>query len=336
MKQASLITTDIDFQRQGFQRGTLRVPYSHDKSGYGAIMIPIALLSQGEGPTVLLTGGNHGDEYEGPIALMKLMQRLPEMQIRGRLIVIPALNFPAFLNGSRTSPIDKGNLNRVFPGQRNGTPTEMIAHYLNQELFPLADFVFDIHAGGASTNYLPTLMVTPPEDPARRDRYKTFVDAFAAPNVMIMDLLGEDRTYGAAMQKHKGFFFCGEFGGYASCNVDGLDVVESGLERLLHALDVTAEPGPAMPVTHSRLLKVEGEEHYVFAPLPGIFEPAFKLGDKVSAGQLAGRIFNPHAPWDVPVTLYFKGSGIVICVRTFAGVDSGDCLVHLASDTTWF
>lgn len=335
MNQASLVTTDIDFKRTGFQSGTLRVPYSHDKSGYGGIMIPIAMLNQGDGSTVLLTGGNHGDEYEGPIALMKLLQRLPQMQINGRLIVIPALNFPAFMNGSRTSPIDKGNLNRVFPGQRNGTPTEMIAHYVNQELFPLADFVFDIHAGGGSTNYLPTLMVVPPEKPIQRERYKRLVDAFAAPNVMIMDMLGEDRTYGAAIQRHDALFFCGEFGGFASCNVHGLEVVETGLQRLLHALGLTEEKGPAPSWPNGRLLQVEGAAHYVFATAPGVFEPAFKLGDEVKAGQLAGRIYDPHAPWKEPVTLHFKGNGLVICVRTFAGVEPGDCLVHLASDTVW-
>ena len=76
---ASLIATDIDFERVGFQTGTLRLPWSHDRSAYGHIPIPIAVCNAGAGtgPTVLLTGGNHGDEYEGPVALMKLLQRLP-------------------------------------------------------------------------------------------------------------------------------------------------------------------------------------------------------------------------------------------------------------------
>lgn len=125
--QRSLITTGIDYENEGFQTGVLRVPYSHDRSAYGHIPVPVAVLKQGKGPTVLLTGGNHGDEYEGPVALMKLLQRMPSMRIRGRLIVIPALNFPAFLNGSRTSPIDRGNLNRMFPGDRNGSITAMVA-----------------------------------------------------------------------------------------------------------------------------------------------------------------------------------------------------------------
>ncbi|MFW8247611.1 N-alpha-acetyl diaminobutyric acid deacetylase DoeB, partial [Klebsiella pneumoniae] len=91
--------------------------------------------------TVLMTGGNHGDELEGPVALMKIIQEMAAWKINGRIIVIPGLNFPAFQQGTRTSPIDNGNLNRMFPGKRNGSLTEMIAHYVDTELFPLADII---------------------------------------------------------------------------------------------------------------------------------------------------------------------------------------------------
>ena len=70
---------------------------------------------------VLLTGGVHGDEYEGPIALAKLIRALDLSKLSGRLIVVPAVNYPAFLAGTRTSPIDGVNLNRTFPGRRDGT-----------------------------------------------------------------------------------------------------------------------------------------------------------------------------------------------------------------------
>ncbi|NYT38828.1 succinylglutamate desuccinylase [Allopusillimonas soli] len=328
----SLISADVDYCRDGFQTGALRIPFSSDRSGYGHIPVPVAVLKRGSGPTVLFTGGNHGDEYEGPIALMKLIQRMPSMDIRGTLIVIPGLNFPAFLNGTRTSPIDKANLNRVFPGSRNGGPTEMIAHYLDTELFPRADFIFDIHAGGASTNYLPLLMIAPPADAGRRAAFNRLVHAFASPRVIIMDLLGEDRTYGAAAERHNVLFFCGEFGGGSSCNLEGLALVEGGIQRLLHALGMTDDDGPLAPTTPSRHLRVDGERHYVFSPCPGIFEPAFRLGDEVVTGQLAGRLHDPYRPTNAPLELRFKGEGLVVCIRTFSGVQAGDCLVHLASD----
>ncbi|RAR52874.1 hypothetical protein C7401_13066 [Paraburkholderia unamae] len=338
---ASLIATDVDFERTGFQTGALRLPWSHDRSAYGHIPIPLAVLNAGTdtGPTVLLTGGNHGDEYEGPVALFKLLQRLPSMKIRGRIIVIPALNFPAFANGSRTSPIDRGNLNRLFPGARNGQPTEMIAHYVETELLPRADVVIDLHAGGASFDHLPTLLASPPERGANTDAnttekralYLDLVRAFGAPDTMIMDLLGEDRTFAAAAERHGKLFLCGEFGGHAGCDAANLAIVENGLSRVLHRLGVTREPD-APPAGDTRFLRVEGTAHYVYAPLAGVFEPAFALGDRVREGQLAGRLFDPHQPWQAPRELRFQAHAKVMCLRTFARVEPGDCIALLAAD----
>ncbi len=64
----SRITATVDFDREGFHVGTLRVPHSHDRSAYGHIAIPVAVRKSRTGPTLLLTGGTHGDEFEGPIA----------------------------------------------------------------------------------------------------------------------------------------------------------------------------------------------------------------------------------------------------------------------------
>src|SRR6478735_1011961 len=124
----SLIAMDVDLEAAGVQRGYLRLPYSQDTSAYGHIPIPIVVARNGEGPTVLLTGGVHGDEYEGPIALARLICDLTLKAIRGRIIVVPSLNLPALLAGKRLSPIDGINLNRCFPGDRNGSPTNLIAH----------------------------------------------------------------------------------------------------------------------------------------------------------------------------------------------------------------
>jgi predicted deacylase len=332
---SSLIATDIDYERAGFQTGTLRLPYSHDRSAYGHIPIPLAVLNGGDGPTVLLTGGNHGDEYEGPVALMKLMQRLPALAIHGRLIVIPGLNFPAFLNGTRTSPIDGGNLNRLFPGARHGKPTEMIAHYIETELLPRADIVFDFHAGGASFDHVPALLASPPpaSDPGRRRQYLDLVRAFGAPYTMVMDLLGEDRTFAAAAERHRTMFLCGEFGGRAGCDPRNLALVESGLQRVLAGLGVVQDEAPAAP-PHTRYLRVEGAQHYVYAPRAGVFEAAFSLHDEVRAGQLAGRLFDPHEPWRAPRDITFRGDGRVVCARTFARVEAGDCIALLAAESS--
>ena len=72
----SPVRTTIDFEQDGLQHGFLKLPLSHDESAYGSVMIPISMAKNGEGPTALLTGGNHGDEYEGPIALFDLARTI--------------------------------------------------------------------------------------------------------------------------------------------------------------------------------------------------------------------------------------------------------------------
>ena len=63
--RASRVAASIDLEAEGKQFGVLSVPYSHDASAWGAIRIPIVTIRNGSGPTLLLIGGNHGDEYEG-------------------------------------------------------------------------------------------------------------------------------------------------------------------------------------------------------------------------------------------------------------------------------
>ena len=121
------ITATIPLDQDGVHHGFLRLPYSRDDSAWGSIMVPITVIQNGTGPTALLTGANHGDEYEGPIALQELTVTLTAEDVRGRIIIVPAFNYPAFRAGTRTSPIDKGNMNRSFPGRPDGTPTEKIA-----------------------------------------------------------------------------------------------------------------------------------------------------------------------------------------------------------------
>ena len=65
----------------------------------------------GAGPSVLLTAGNHGDEYEGQIALLKLIRDLDPGRLRGRVIVMPRLNLPAAAAGRRTSDRKSTRLN---------------------------------------------------------------------------------------------------------------------------------------------------------------------------------------------------------------------------------
>jgi predicted deacylase len=151
----SPIYSTVDFAKPGKQLGHLGVPYSHNLGGWANLRMPISVIARGRGPTALVMAGNHGDEYPGPIAILKLMREIQADQVTGRLILIPALNWFAVKAATRLSPWDGKNLNRCFPGKPDGTLTEQVAHYVSTVLFPLADIVVDIHTGGRSTDFLP-------------------------------------------------------------------------------------------------------------------------------------------------------------------------------------
>ncbi len=110
--RASPISPTVEFDADGEQHCFLKLPYSRNDSAWGAVMIPVTVIKHGNGPTALLTGGNHGDEYEGPIALAKLASMLKANDVNGRVIIVPFMNYPAFRAGTPTSPVDAGNLNR--------------------------------------------------------------------------------------------------------------------------------------------------------------------------------------------------------------------------------
>ena len=86
----SPVSATVPFDVDGVHHGHLRLPYSRDDSAWGSVMIPVTVVRNGSGPTALLTGANHGDEYEGPIALLDLALNISPEDVSGRIIMVPA------------------------------------------------------------------------------------------------------------------------------------------------------------------------------------------------------------------------------------------------------
>jgi len=210
------ITPTVDFDRDGIQHGFLRLPYSRDDSAWGAVMIPITQFKNGDGPCALLTGGNHGDEYEGPIALFDLAGRDRLDDIRGRVIIVPAMNYPAFRAGTRVSPIDRLNLNRIFPGRPDGSVTEVIADYFSRTLVPQADHVLDIHSGGRTLDFLPFSASHILDDKQQQQRCEAAARAFAAPYRVQMLELDAAGLYDTQVEASGKVFVTTELGGGGS------------------------------------------------------------------------------------------------------------------------
>ncbi|MEP6970825.1 MAG: succinylglutamate desuccinylase/aspartoacylase family protein [Betaproteobacteria bacterium] len=333
MNQPSMIFTDIDYDAQGKQVDWLHLPHSVTRSAYGAIAIPIAVIRNGDGPTVFLMAGNHGDEYEGQITLVKLIRELRPEQIQGRVIVLPAANLPAAMAGARVSPIDQGNLNRAFPGDAHGTPTWAIAHYIDSVLYPLADYHHDLHSGGSSLKYVPFCSMRKSGEAALDEASMAALRAFDAPLSLVWAYNPEGRLAGAAAARRGLVSLGGEFGGGGDVNRASLSMLERGVRNFLHFSGVMAKPQePAEPQRGTRLMEVSSREHYVYAREAGLLEPLVDLGAEVREGDLAGMIHFVDNPARAPEPCQFRRSGMVVCQRHFGRVERGDCVAHLATD----
>jgi predicted deacylase len=324
MAAPSTIHTDVDYDADGKQVTYLYLPQSPHSDAWGAIPIPIAVIGNGSGPTVLMTGGNHGDEYEGPITLGRLIRELEPGEIQGRLIILPALNAPASLAGKRTSPIDGKNFNRCFPGDPEGTATEQIAYYVNDVLFPLADAFMDLHSGGSSLQIMASAIVEPAPDPEQMARIVAAARAFDAPLTVMLNNLGDPRTSTASAVR-AGLTVVGtELTGGGGVNLEGLRVCARGVENVLTHLGVLDGPTPAPPAR--AMTQIPGSAGYVLAPAAGVFESFHELGDAVEAGQAAGQIHFLDDPAREPQPVHFKATGTLYSKRAPGRVERGNCV----------
>ncbi len=321
--KANPIQPTIPLDEDGKRHGFLRLPYSRDDSAWGSVMIPITVIKNGDGPTALLTGANHGDEYEGPVALQELTVTLEPEDITGRVIIVPAFNYPAFRAARRTSPIDWRNLNRTFPGRPDGTVTEKIADYFNRTLVPMADIALDFHSGGKTLDFLPFAAAHVLDDKVQEAACVAAMEAFNAPYSVMMLEIDKVGMYDTAVEDQGKVFVSTELGGGGTATAKSIAIAKKGARNLLiHAgiLSGEMEMGPT-----KRLGQPDGE-CFTFAESDGLIEPTRDLGDPVTRGDVVARIWPVDRTGVAPVDCYAHIDGIVT-TRHFPGlVKVGDCV----------
>ncbi len=328
----SLLQCDIDLHAEGKAVGFVRQPHSVHRSAYGWIPIPIARIARGPGPRVLLMAGNHGDEWEGQIALGELIRALEPEHVHGCLVILPSANFPAASAGLRTSPIDDGNLNRAFPGDTHGTATAQLAWWIEHVLLPGFDLVFDLHSGGSSLTYLPCVLAYRQAEPAAMERLLCLVRAFGAPVGFFSNAASNSgRTTSAAALRQGVLGMATECGGGNLVTPASMALMRNGLRRVLCETGLL-EPADLPAPAPTRLMQVGGRTHHVYAMERGLFEPLVEVGDEVRAGQAAARIHFHDSPWKEPLTVCFEIDALVLCKRTPAPCERGDCLYQLGTD----
>lgn len=332
MKDSVSIRCSLDMERRGKRVGALELTHSDDAHSFSVIPIPMAVIVGSPGPTLLLTAGVHGDEYEGQVILRNLILDVEPDEISGRLIILPALNGPAVRANSRVSPLDDLNLNRTFPGLENGLPTQAIAHYVSSRILPLCDAGLDLHSGGAQADYLASAFLCTCADPLMLERNLLLAEAFGAPYTYIVR--GEECATGFDPVAHGAGvpFISAELSGGGGVDIDATQIGRKGVANVCAHLGLIERGhGAASP---TRFLNGQSGCCTVSAPVTGIFEPWRRLGQSVGKGEAAGRVFALDEIDRSPLDLEFAGSGTIIVKRTTARVVPGDHLYVVAPDMT--
>jgi predicted deacylase len=330
------IACTVDLSAVGRQLGRLEIPKSTNTGGWAHGFVPIATVAAGSGPTVLVLGGNHGDEYEGQVAGLKLLRELEPGAVSGRVIVIPCLSPDASRARTRLWP-SGANFNRSFPGSPDGPANEQLADFLSTILFPIADVVIDMHSGGTTGCFLPCSHMHVVGDAGQRRAMLDGMLAWCSDyHFLYIDIAGHGLLPVEAERQGK-VVITTELGGggYVPASVHRL--AERGLRNVLRhvgVLEGEVETRASMGLPEAVILDGRDPANYVFAPVSGIFETLVDPGDRVTAGELVGRLHSLELPGQPPVEITAPRDGVTACVRAISTTEQGDNVVVVGQPIT--
>jgi len=305
----------------GLARGTrhrLTVPCGGD------LAFPV-LIARGAQPgrTLVTTAAVHGDEYEGTRAILDTFAELDPATFAGDWVAVPAANPPAFWNGTRTSPLDGGNLARVFPGDNaaDAPATQRLAWRLGESIVSLADFYLDLHSGGVGWS-MPTMAGYDAADA----RSEAGARIFGAETIWGHPEVPPGRTVSFAKSRGIPFLYTEARGG-GRLHLGDVAVMKRGIRNLLRHLGILASPFETAPLV--RHLFGEGNIHHgINAPSAGFFFSDVQLLDAVGAGQPLGQLVTLHG--ETIATFTAPRDGVVGLLREFPMVHEGDPLFLIA------
>ncbi len=257
-----------------------------------SIRIPVAVINGNRpGPVLAITAGVHGTEYPGIEAAQRIYRETEPSQIRGQMVMFPLVNVPGFEAAApNLNPIDNQNLNRIFPGNPNGTVSLVMAHRILEQLSALAQYHVDLH-GGDSTELLNPFAIfrTSDDEPLNRSGetlarlYDT--EAIWASNSKV----GNSGTLTGEMVRRGIPAIVGEAGYLGTYNEPEIQVHLKGVRNIMKHIGML-DGEPVLTLRNRQRIYSEGWS--VDAPRSGIFYPQAKPGDRVEPGQLLGVLKN--------------------------------------------
>ena len=281
------------------------------------------------GPRIAVLGGVHGDEYEGPYAVRRVVEGLDPAELRGTFVGVPHSNPPAFHAGTRTSPLDGLNLARVFPGDESGSPTERIAHYIGERIIKGSDFLIDLHSSGTPME-MATLVGYHVSDTGAGKRSQEAAFAFGAPVVWAHPEMTEGRTLSRAHELGIPCVYTETSGGGWLHREEG-ELYARGVQNVMRLLDML--PGDVTAGQPERHLMGAGDtDEAIGAGATGYLVTEVDVLDRVSEGDVLGRILGLAG--EVLEEIRAESDGVVILMRRTPSVSAGDQTFLLTQEAT--
>lgn len=313
------------------------VALEHD-SIWGDHLMPLSVMVGPEvesGRGLVAFGANHGNEYEGPMAIRRLTQEIDPAAVLGRIILIPVLNMAAFRAGTRESTLDDGvNLNRAFVPGAGKTPglggiTHRIAAFVRDYIWPRVHVVLDLHSGGDVARFALCANFHPLADAAQSRVIEETARWFGVPLLMVY----QNQTPGLLPSEAEqlGKITVGtELGWGRAVNPLGVRYGRHGV--LAAAIRHGQLRGEIEPIGHhrdgtQRVVEMVDRACFTVAPFAGHYESVIDCGQTVAAGEPVGYLHDFDHP-DLPAWPVAAGvDGILVAQAWAAPVQQGQ---HIA------
>ncbi len=334
-----IVTTpqNIDFTTPG--RRDYFVRFEHPTM-WAYHLVPVTVLvgrHAAAGRGVVAIGSNHGNEYEGPVAIKHLLAEIKPEAVRGRIILIPTLNVSAFQAGVRDTPDDGVNLNRAFPGDEKGSLTFRFAHFVTNFIFPQVHVVLDLHAGGAVARFAQCVSFHKVADAAQQKAMEETSRGFGTRFVMYY----QDNTAGllsSTAERLGKITIGGEFGWGNAVHVDGVSMCRQGVLSAAVRHEQLDGPPPEhkhCPPREQILVDNSDLSCYVLAPHDGHFEPIGFCGDRVAKGARIGFVHDFNHIDAPPAEISAPHDGYVVCQAWGAKVSRGQVVSVVSTPRAW-
>ena len=300
-----------------FTVGEITVPRGERVSGFIIVpegmdegtTIPVTIVhGASDGPVLALIAGIHGFEYPPITALQTIRAQVDPEALSGTIILVHIANMPAFLG--RTiyySPGDNKNLNRMFPGDLDGTISQRIAHILTTEVIDQANYLVDLHGGDGNEALRPYVYMPVTGNPVFDSKIEGLAVAFGLDHI-VMDT-GAQHASGPSLftdltALERGIPAITTETGQSGSNAPyWVGLAERGIWNVLRHLDMIAED----EVINTGITWLSNYK-VITSPRSGIFRAVIKDGYFVAEDAVLG------------VLVDFFGNELLTIRSPFAGV----------------